>query len=229
MVNFKKLRQMIEVKGNGNILSKEFPVSSYIRLHLSAKGVIELVQSTEEKVIIETDENLQDYFEVQNAGRTLYITSEAKFRKPVFTHCKITVCLRQLDMLYVRCEGAEVSCPANIALSSPLEVKVQSIGNTMLNISTPSLKLLNQSQGDVTIKGNCGEVKIKNQSEGNLSCKELIAESLTIKNMAVGNVELYAEKEITIKHMGEGFVHYYGNAVLKDVKQHGNGQIKHME
>jgi hypothetical protein len=229
MVNFKKLRQMIEVKGNGNIVSRQVPVSSFVRLHLAATGLIELIQSNEEKVVIETDENLQDYFEAVNSGRTLYISSEAKFRKPAFTKCHTRVYLRQLSTLQVCCDGGEVICPDAITLTEPLEIKIQSVGNTSLYINAPAIKLVSQCQGDVAIKGACGHIDIKNKSEGNFSSKELIAETLSIKNMSEGNVDLFAAHNITISHFGEGDVHYYGNAVLKDVKQYGDGHISHVE
>jgi hypothetical protein len=229
MVNFKKLRQMIEVKGNGNIVSKEISVSSFIRLHLSGKGIVELHQSDNERVIIETDENLQEYFDVVNSGRTLFISAEAKFRKPVFTACKIKVFLRQMDVLYIRNDHANVVCTNEIKLLNPLEIKIQSVGNTELNINAPIIKLLSQCQGNVVMKGKCDTIEIKNQSEGDFIAKELIAEELTIKNMAQGNVELFANKAITINHYGQGYVHFFGSAVIKDVKQYGDGLIQHKE
>src|ERR1700677_2344757 len=124
MVSFKKLRQMIEVKGNGNIVSKEISVSSFIRLHLSGKGTIALYQSDEEKVIVETDENLQEYFSIENSGRTLYVSAESKFRKPVYTSCLIKVFIRQMDVLYVRNDHANVICLDAITLVDPIEIKV---------------------------------------------------------------------------------------------------------
>lgn len=219
---------MIEVKGNGNIVSKEIKVSSFVRLHLSGKGVIELHKSDDEKVIVETDENLQEYFDVVNSGRTLYVSSEAKFKKPIFTSCKIKVYIRQMDTLYIRNDSADVVCPDEIPLINPIDITIQSVGNTELNLSAPSIKILCQAQGNVVLKGKCGSINIKNMSEGNFTAKELIAEELTIKNMSQGNVELFANKTITIKHLGQGYVHYSGNAVLKDVKQYGEGEIRHV-
>jgi hypothetical protein len=228
MVNFKKLRQMIEVKGNGNIVSKEIKVSSFIRLHLSGKGLIEIYQSDDEKVIVETDENLQEYFEIVNSGRTLYISTEAKFRTPVYTKCKIKVFLRQIDVLYIRNENADVICPNEISLLNPIEIKVQSVGNTELNIKAPAIKILCQSVGNVLIKGICESIDIKNQSEGDFDSTQLIADELSIINRAEGNVELFANNSIKINHYGEGYVHYTGDAVLKDVKQYGEGEINHV-
>ncbi|NHA06944.1 DUF2807 domain-containing protein [Mucilaginibacter sp. HC2] len=220
---------MIEIKGNGNIVSKEIPVSSFIRLHLASKGLIELVPSDEEKVLIETDENLLDYFEAVNSGRTLYISSEAKFRRPSFTRCNIKVYLRHIDTLYIRCDGGDVNCSQAITLNNPLEIKIQSMGNTTLNIYASAIKVLNQCAGNVTLKGKCGTLTIKNQSEGNLFALEMVADDLIIKNMAEGNVELYANRSISIAHWGQGDVHYAGNALLTDVKQYGDGIIKHVK
>ncbi|HET6992877.1 MAG TPA: DUF2807 domain-containing protein [Bacteroidia bacterium] len=220
---------MIEVKGNGNIVSREIKVSSFIRLHLSGKGLIELYKSDDEKVIIETDENLQEYFDVTNSGRTLYVSAEAKFRRPVYTSCKMKVFLRQIDTLYIRNDKADVVCPDEISLPNPIEIKIQSVGNTQLNLAAPSIKILCQCEGNVVLKGKCESIVIKNQSEGNFNSKELIAEELSITNMAQGNVDLFANKTISIKHFGQGYVHYSGNAALKDVKQFGDGEITYVK
>lgn len=220
---------MIEVKGNGNIVSREISVSTFIRLHLGGKGQIELHQSDQEKVIIETDENLQEYIEVANAGRTLFVSAEGKLRQPVFTSCTIKVFLRQMEVLYVRhSSGGNVVCPNEISLSQPLKITIQSEGNTELNLAVPSIKLLNQTEGNVVLKGSCEKIDIKNMSEGDFEASQLKAGELYIKNMGEGNINLYAEKTIRIKHYGEGCIHFYGPAVVKDVVQYGEGEIKHM-
>ena len=103
------------------------------------------------------------------------------------------------------------------------------MGNTTLNIYASAIKVLNQCAGNVTLKGKCGTLTIKNQSEGNLFALEMVADDLIIKNMAEGNVELYANRSISIAHWGQGDVHYAGNALLTDVKQYGDGIIKHVK
>lgn len=229
MVNFKKLRQMIEVKGNGNIVSKEISVSTFIRLHLGCKGTVELYQSNEEKIIIESDENLMEYFTAANAGQTLYVSVEANLKRLVFTTCIVKVYLRQLNVLYVRNDHGNVVCKDQLKLLNPLDIKIQSVGNTELNIDAPSIKLTSQCEGNVALKGRCETIEIKNQSQGDFTSKELMAEELTIKNMSQGNIELFANKAITINHYGQGYVHFFGNALIKGVKQYGDGLIQHKE
>lgn len=229
MVNFKPLRQFIEVKGNGNIVTREISVSSFIRLHIAGKGQIELYQSDEEKVIVETDENFQEFFSALNSGRTLYVSAETKLKTPVFTVCKIKIYLRQIDVLYIRSENANLVCGNQIALSNPVEIKVQSTGNTELDINAPAIKILCQSRGNVLLKGKCESLTVKNQIQGDFNAKDLIADRVSVNNMAHGNVQLFADREISIKHFGEGYVHYSGKAIVKDVRQYGSGEIKHVD
>jgi hypothetical protein len=226
MINFKKLRKMIEVKGNGNIVSREVPVSTFVRLHLGCKGVVELYQGDTEKVIIETDENLLDHFAATNAGRTLYVSTEEKIKQPAFTSCVVKIFLRQLNVLYVRNDGGNVVCPKEIVLTEPLEIKVQAVGETGLWFNAPSIKILCQSQGNITLKGKTEKLVIKTQMQGDFDASQMKAGELTIKNMAEGNVQLHADNLVTISHYGEGFIHYTGNAVVKDIKQYGDGEVK---
>lgn len=229
MVNFKKLRKMMEVKGNGNIVSREISVSTFVRLHIGCNGIVELHQSDEEKVIIEADENLLEYCAATNAGRTLYVSTREKIKQPAYTSCVVKVFLRQLNVLYVRNDPGNVICPNVITLSEPLDIKIQSVGNTELNINAPKIKILCQAEGNVVLKGKTEKLEIKTQSQGNFDSSQLKAAELIIKNMSEGNVLLHADNLIAISHYGEGFIHYSGNAVVKDIKQYGAGEVKRVK
>lgn len=73
----KKIKGMFSIPGSGNITSREARVSSFLKLHIGIHGQVELVQSNDEKVIIECDDNLQENINVQNSGQTLYIYERA--------------------------------------------------------------------------------------------------------------------------------------------------------
>ncbi len=228
MKKFRKLRQMISVQGNGNIISKEITVSSYLQLHLCVNQEIEIYESTEEKVLIEVDENLQDFIDVSNSGRTLYVSTDTKlFKKPIFTTCKVKVFFRQLNILNISNENADFNCPEPLNFQTEIKLNIQSVGNTSLRINAPSIKLNNQCVGDVTLAGKCQFIDIKNHSVGNLNAMELISDELVIKSSGVGDVSLFANNLITINQSGVGNIFYYGPAILKDIKQNGAGIIVH--
>lgn len=155
----------MEIQGNANIVSKEISVSSFLRLHILTSGLVEIYKSDIEKVIIETDQNLIQYFEVENSGRTLYIASESKFKKPEFTICKIKVFLRNIDTLNISNENSSVVFKEEINLEFPINIKIQEAKKVSIAINAPSINILNQSKADIILTGKCNSINIKNKRE----------------------------------------------------------------
>lgn len=226
MVNFKNLRKLVQTKGNGKVIKREIEVSSFLRLHISINGDTEIIQSDEEKVVIEADENLQDYFEVVNSGKTLYLTSGNKLWIPVFTKLNVQVYCRQMNTLYNASRG-DVTSENQLICVDPFELKIHAQGDTKLNLKAPSIKVNAACQGDIVLKGECNELTIKNASQGDIDCKSMISNITTLSNASQGDVKLYSKEEISIKHAGQGDVFYYGDGKLKSIVHHGQGDVKH--
>ena len=219
---------MIKEKGTGNIISKTIGVSSFVRLHVSIGGLVELIQADEEKVIIETDDNLVDFISTENSGRTLYVTSEGKWRIPEFTSLRIKVFYRQIFNLYNASERGELVCGNTLRSGEPVEVKIHSDkSSTMLDVDAVSVKLITACVGNVTLKGECTLLDINAKSEGNLDAREMKAKNVVLKNYSQGNIDLFADDTIAISNYGQGNIRYWGNAVLKDIKQYGDGEVRH--
>lgn len=210
------------------MVSAEKNISSFIRLHLSISGTVELIQADEEKVIIETDENLQQYLEVINSGRTLYVNNEGKWRVPCFSKLTIKIYYRQLYHLYNAAENGTLICANTLKASEPVEVKIYSNKSiNKLNINAPAVKLITTCVGDVEIAGACNILEIKASSEGNLYARNMMAKSVMLKNYSAGNLEIFASETLSIINYGEGHINYWGAGVLKNIKHNGSGEVKH--
>ena len=225
-MNFKKLRQLVASKGNGNLTTEEYPVSSFLRLHISIPCALELIASDEEKIVVTTDENLQSFISSVNSGRTLYISLKQVFKIPDFSSLKIQVFVRQIDTLNIGAEGHVIMTEAFKGVL-PLDIKVQSEGDTELRLSAPSIKLNVQSHGDLKIVGECNVFSAKTQSHGNFDARDLFAQNTTFSTQSKGNAWIYGSETLVIKHSADGFVHYYGDGILKDVRHQGTGVVKH--
>lgn len=220
---------MIKVKGNGNIITRTLNVSSFVRLHVRVSGYVELIQADEEKVEVETDGNLEEYLEIENSGRTLYITAEGKWRIPDFTSLRIKVYYRQLYTLYNACEKAELVCVNTWHAGEPVEIKICSDKSfSTLDVVALSVRLVTACVGDVKLKGECSSLEISAKSEGNLDAREMKAHNVTLKNHSAGNIGVYAAETLTISNYGEGNICYHGDGVLKDIRHHGNGKVRHV-
>ncbi len=219
---------MIKEKGTGNIISKTISVNSFIRLHVSIGGLVELIQCEEEKVIIETDDNLVDFISTENSGRTLYITGEGKWRIAEFTSLRIKVFYRQIFNLYNASEKGELVCGNTLRSGEPVEIKIHSDrSSTALDVDAVSVKLITACVGDVKLKGECTLLDINAKSEGNLDAREMKAKNVVLKNYSQGNIDLFADDTITISNYGQGNIRYWGTAVLKNIKHYGDGEVRH--
>lgn len=221
---------MIKEQGTGNIISKTINVSSFVRLHISVRGLVELYQADEEKVVVEADENLVDYIQAQNSGRTLYVTGEGKWRVPEFSELRVKVYYRQLyNLNHASEKGGELVCGNTLRSGEPLEIKIQSEKcQISLDVDAAAVKLNTACTSDIKIKGACNVFDVNLKSEGNLDASEMLAKNVTLKNYSVGNIDLYAEEAISISNYGQGNIHYRGNGLLKDIKQYGDGEVKHV-
>jgi len=220
---------MIEVKGDGNIISANRNISSFIRLHISISGNVELIQADEEKVIVEGDANLQEYIEVTNSGRTVYITGEGKWRKAGFSSLTVKVYYRQLYSIYNASSNGQMICTNTLKSSEPVEVKIYSEKSfSKLNINAPAVSLRTACIGDVELDGACNSLEVNAKSEGNLFAFGMQAKTVALKNYSVGNLEVNADEWVTISNYGEGNISYRGTGKLKDIKQYGSGEIKHV-
>lgn len=217
----------MQIQGSGIMAERTQLVSSFTRLHLSVHGHVELVQSNEEKVVIEADNNLLEHVGVTNAGRTLYVTTEDKLRRPAYSQLRITVYLRQIDHLDVASQGT-VRCANALLAADSLTVKIAAHGDTDLTLETPKLQVKAAAHGNVVLRGRATEATLRTASHGDLDASELIAGHLTIRNAAHGNIKLYATDTIAIQHVGHGYVHYAGPARLTDVGAHGQGEVRHV-
>lgn len=217
---------MFLVEGSGNVISRERAVSSFIKLHAAFNGDIEITQSEEERVEVECDDNLQEHIEVTNAGRTLYITESGGIRKAKYTHILVRVYVRQIDTLINSMHGS-MRCANTIVAPDTFYLELNSHGNSKIDVRTAQLKCLTRCHGNLELSGECAEAAIKTQMHGDLLARGLKAKKITLKNMSHGNMEIYGSEQIFIRHMGTGYVHYYGNGRLMDINMMGQGEVKH--
>jgi hypothetical protein len=227
-MNFKKLRQLVTVDGNGQVTEWTLPVSSFLRLHLAMGGTYELIMSEEEKIVVRTDDNLQRFINVANWGRTLYISNADSLRIPNFTTLHIQIFIRQLDNLYIAHSGGAFEMSALFETDSPLEVKIQSDGNVSLRLAAPTIKLLSQTSGNVHLDGRCQILTAKVQNDGDFDARDMIAQQVEFTDQSNGNAWLYASESLKIRHYANGFIHYFGAGRVKEIKRFGNGEVRHI-
>jgi hypothetical protein len=212
------------ILGSGNVTTETRAVSAFSTLKLD--GVFKVVITQDGGpawVKVETDQNLQRTVVISHDGETLEIKSNSSlhFSNPtkmlVYVNVKDITVLENANIGSVETQGK--------IKAQELYLKNDAVGKTMLDIAVHKLTAKLNAMGTTILRGSATEAELDNNSVGKLKAFGLHAEVLHITNNAVGAVEIYAEKEISIHHNGVGSLCYKGPAAVKELKDEGVGKV----
>ena len=206
----KKNKETIE--GNGNIVTKDVPVSSFESLKASGVYELKLSQGSSESVKIEADENLQQYFTVRNEGKQLVIEMKDVKNKNMKLKNKLRVYVSFKNL-----KEMDLSMVGNVLTEAPLSfddlaIKNNSVGHVDLSLSANTLNLKNNSVGEVKLAGKAQNAVVTHSGVGSLEAGNFVVQTMNIDNSGVGGAEVNAAKELKVKDNMMGKVKNKGAA-----------------
>ena len=176
-----------QIRGSGNIVSKERKISGVEGVHLGTIGTLHVRIGGGEKLVVEAEDNLQEFIKTKMKGDVLTITleSEGGINATKDIHYYLTV--KKLDLIKLSSAGDAIieddvkSDEFEIVISSAGDLKMQDIDAREVDISV-------SSAGDVSIK--------------NLKAKELGVRISSAGDVVIGGGEV-EEQDIHISSAGD--------------------------
>lgn len=213
-------------KGTGNVTKQERIVNSFNTLDLSVVYDVVIIPSQYEKVIVETDDNLQKLVLIENHGNSLMIKMKENINIKKKKKGKIYVYTKELSKIKNSSVG-NVTSLGKIK-THQFFLNNSSVGNTALKIKAEVIDINNRSVGNTELAGACEKLEIKNSSVGNLNAKSLECQVLDLNNKSVGDAKFTAQKEMYIRNSGIGNLHVYGDGIIIKKRNWGIGNfVKH--
>jgi len=201
---------------------KEISVGTFSDLDVRTVGNVYLLQGNKEAVRIESDRDASDYIEVNNAGNKLTITS--KGLRNWHGKLDIYITVRNLNSAYFKAVGNIRT--QNVLKSRSLKITASAAGNITLDLDCGLFESNFSAVGNVNLAGDVDNAVIHNSATGNLRAGDLKARTLSVYLSGVGNITLYADKELSIDAHGTGNITYKGNPAVKHISKHGTGLVK---
>ncbi|HYM93169.1 MAG TPA: head GIN domain-containing protein [Chitinophagaceae bacterium] len=202
-----------KIEGSGNIITKEVSVQPFDELASTGVFSVILKQGDKEGVKIETDDNLQDLFEVKNDGSKLIISMKKDMNFSSRKGMKVYVTFKKIKSMELNMVGS-LSSDDNLSFDD-LNIQNKSVGSLDLKMTAQSLNVENKSVGNVKLNGKAENVVIKNKGVGSIKAGDFIVQKMDIENNGVGSAEVNAEKELKVKDSFLGRVMNKGNAPTK--------------
>ncbi|RYZ22955.1 MAG: DUF2807 domain-containing protein [Chitinophagaceae bacterium] len=207
------LRAQTTLEGSGSIIRRDVPVTAFTTLDAGGMYELRISGGSKESLTIETYENLQDLFEVEQKGSKLSIRMKKKdgglnFRNktPMVVH----VTVRNLQQLNVSLMGA-VRTEGTLT-QKELKVFNKGMGELRLNLVLEHFELINEGMGRVVLEGSAADAGIRNKGMGELQAGAFKVGSLTLANKGMGKAIVNAEKELIYKDNMMGKVENRGAA-----------------
>jgi hypothetical protein len=207
------------LEGNGNLVTKEVPVSSFDALKASGIYELKLSQGNKETVKIEADENLQELFQVRNEGTHLIIDMKKLENKNLKSKNKMKV-----YVTFKKIKELELSTIGNVDSEEQLsfddlDMKNKSVGNVDLKLTANTIELENKSVGNVKLSGKAQNAVMKNAGVGSLEAGNFVVQTMNIENTGIGSAEVNAEKDLKVKDSFLGKVKNKGNAPVRKMNK----------
>ncbi|MDC7996198.1 head GIN domain-containing protein [Altibacter sp. HG106] len=211
------------VKGNGNITTRTVSTGNYDEIKGVGSIDIHLRKGSEGSISVETDENIQEYVDIEVKGNTLIVKIEKGVNVSSRHGVHVTVPFNDISEISLVGSG-DIDTQDPISVEE-LALKIVGSGDVILDINTGKLDADITGSGDIELTGKTVDLEVKVNGSGDFHGYRLMADNVKAKVSGSGDVEVYAKNNIYARVNGSGDVYYKGNPAQKDTKVSGSGDI----
>lgn len=210
--------------GNGNVTTEE---RTGIRDFDAVKGSsglnVILTKGTQQKVVVEADENLQEIIETYVENGTLRITVEGNIGNARAKKVYVT---------FTNLEKVQASSGANVYVQDELRAEnltldASSGANLEASVFSKDLYLEASSGANLEVSGIAKTVKTKASSGASIDAQDVVAATGSARASSGASIAIQAKETLETKTSSGGQINYYGNpTVSNSSSKHSNGVHK---
>lgn len=213
------------VKGNGEITAQQRSLGDFSRVSAEGALNLELVSGPQHRVVVEVDENLQQYVELNVDGDRLKVRTKKGYT--LRPSKRLLVRLTSPVFRKIELAGAgNITSNGRLLQNESLALSVSGAGDIRLAVQTPEIKVNVAGSGNVKLEGRTRNFDLAISGAGKAWCYDLLAENTTVKIAGAGNAEVFASLKLDARVSGAGNVTYKGNAASVTQKVSGAASIK---
>ena len=209
------------IRGNGHVVKEERNVSGFEALDVS-NGIEVLVnQDAIEKVIVETDSNIQKILKTEVSGGTLRIyMDEGVFHARVL---RVYVTMKQLKSVETS-SGAHVKSENKIS-SDHLRMSSSSGSGIKLEVACDKLEAESSSGSHLDINGSAKLLTADSSSGSGIDASGLVAEKGELSGSSGAHINAQITKELKANASSGAGITVLGNPAIRDTDSSSGGSV----
>ncbi|HPS13568.1 MAG TPA: head GIN domain-containing protein [Prolixibacteraceae bacterium] len=209
------------VHGNGNVTKETRQVKGFDGIKASAGIDVYLFQGNEEKVVVESDENLHDCIITEVKGSTLHCYIDCNVRSSKVM--KVYVNYKMLNKINAS-SGSDV-LGETLLKTDNLDVEVSSGADVKVEVDAQTVHCDVSSGSDALLKGKADHFQGSASSGADLKADELVVNSCEADASSAGDIKITVKKQIRASASSGGDVTYFGNPENENINESSGGDV----
>jgi len=210
------------IKGDGNVVKQERSVSSFDGIEVGGAFRVFLFQGSEEKLIVEADENLLDIIKTEVRSGILEISTN----KDIRNYDALNVYITFKDLKEIDISGA-CKLTADDKLSfDDLELECSGASDIEMKMSAGDLDLDFSGASKIELYGSADKVELDISGASNLDAYDLETNVFDIDISGASHAKIFVNNELSAEVSGAASLKYKGSPVITHHDVSGAGSMK---
>lgn len=209
------------IHGNGKVVKEERTVAGFDEISVSSGIELILNQDSFEKVVVETDENIQKILKTEVSGNKLKIYLKEGVNN--VKEMKVYVTLKQVKSV-IASSGSEVKTTNKINAEN-LKISSSSGSEVNMEVGCNMVSLKSSSGSELTVSGTTVSVKAESSSGSDLHASRLVAEKGEASASSGSNLDVHVTKELKAQSSSGSNITVSGNPAIRDTNSSSGGEF----
>jgi hypothetical protein len=213
----------INVRGSGNLVTREMDLSGFTRLVISHAFVADVTQSDTYRVEITVDDNLVDHLDVSKRGDTLYVGMDnLSLFGDVTLRAKITMpTLERLEA-----SGASKVTATGFRSSARFDLEVSGASSVEGEMDSGDVHIRVSGASSVTIDGSGGNGDIGVSGASRARLETFALQDATVEASGASSATVNVAGRLDAAASGASTILYVGNPQLGRIEESGASSVK---
>lgn len=216
--------QFNRINGSGNVTKSTRNVATFTGVTVGGSMHVTVIAGKQSSVVVETDDNLQEYLETKVKDGMLVITFTKGKNISKITRAKVIVTNPDLDKVRLSGSGT-LKTEGNFKSSDVFDAAVSGSGKLIANVESKETRASISGSGNMELTGNTERLNIAISGSGNFKGYELSTKKSTARVSGSGNVQTRVEDNLEAMIAGSGNIYYKGEASVTS-KTAGSGKVR---
>ncbi len=208
-------------RGNGEMVVNTHYPDDFDEITIRGNYEVFLEKGNEPMVVINVDENLLEYIEVEAYQNILSISSTKKIRSS--DGIKVYITYRNINRILN--SGASAIFTESPVVSEKLDITLSGAGMIEMELDVSILDIKLTGAGYIKLKGSANNQVVSMSGAGSLDAYELESDDCDISISGVGGAKVNVSGTLTASVSGVGGIRYRGNPAHVNRNVSGLGKI----